>query len=416
VIESTVYTERLPNGNYPVAIDDLILNDGSTAEITIPANNKSDTIVFYDNPLDDNYGTNTQMAIRGIELIGNVEQGDEIVLYSQLKSPDGQSRQRSIILNQANTTLNKQNQFHIGGNGDLWGFSTLDMTNMEDWETELTISNTLSNSESGLTFGDIYLIFHVEQVDQQDAKIYIEGEDIAYYGAFVTDVKVPEGLETDTKFLDIDGTDTNDCYRQNIREKTIKIEFEIGDNCSLTEATESLRQLTKLLVNERDEYNRPIPKQLRLSHYPEVYWEYIMEKPLDTEIEISSYKCKAELTIPAGTSYDLENTVTSSTGYVNGIASINPTIIVKPTDDIISITETVTGQEFHIGYTSWGDKLLEIDCENRIAWLKESEEDTEAENLNKYVDFNSDWFSIIGEYAFAGTNCIIRTVDYQERW
>ena len=417
IVESSVYTERLENGIYPIAIDDLILNDGSTAEVTLSANNQSDTIVFYDYPLDDNYGTNTSMAVRGIELVGNVEQGDEIVLYSQLKSPDGESRQRSIILNNADTTLNKHNSFSIGGNGDLWGFSTLDMVNMEDWETELTISNTLSNSESSLTFGDVYLIFHVEQVDQQEAKVYIEGEDIAYYGAFVTDAKVPEGLETDTKFLDIDGTDTNDCYRQNIREKTIKLEFEIGDNCSLTEATESLRQLTKLLVNERDEYNRPIPKRLQLSHYPEVYWEYVMEKPLDADLELSSYNCKAELTIPAGTSYDLENTTTASTGYVNGIASVNPNIIVKPISEIITIREAVSEQEFNMGYAGgWEDKILEVDCENRIVWLKESEDDTEAENLNKYVDFNSDWFSIIGEYAFEGTGCIIRTVDYQERW
>lgn len=153
------------------------------------------------------------------------------------------------------------------------------------------------------------------------------------------------------------------------------------------------------------------------SHYPDVYWEYIMEEAFDSELDINTYIVKAKLTVPAGTSYDRKTTTTSNTGYVNGLASINPLLIVKPTDEVVTIRETVTGQEFHIGYTGeWGDKILEIDCEDRICWLKTDEEDTDPVNMNKYIDYNSDWFVLKGEYAFEGVNCIIRTVDYAERW
>ena len=418
IVEEEQYNGRTPNGNYPEPIDDLVLNDGSTSEVTMDSYTKSETIVFYDLPLTDNYGTNTEMAIRGIELTGNVEQSDRVTLYAKLQSPNGESRERSIVLDDNETSLDTDNSFSIGGNGDLWGFSTLDIVNLEDWEIELTATNTLEETTANLNYGDIQLNLYIEQVTTQNITCYINGEDIRYYGVFLTDIKIPEGLQTDTKYLDIDGTDTNDAYRQNIREKTITIEFDLGNDCDINANTQSLREFTKLLVNDRDEYNRPIPKRIEFSHYPDVYWEYIMEEALDHKLEIGSYiDGKVKLTIPAGTSYDKESTTTSNTGYVNGIATIHPNIIFKPTDTVVTIRETVTGQEFHIGYTGgWNDKIVEIDCDNRIAWLKTNEDDIDPVNLNKYVDYNSDWFRLKGEYSFTGVNCIIRTVDYSERW
>lgn len=417
IIEETDYTERKPNGNYPAPIDDLVSPDNVSSETQIPSFTQTETIVFYNLPLDDNYGTNTEMAIRGIELTGNIEQSDRLVLYANLKAPTGESRQRSLVINDYETHPDSVNEFHIGGMGDLWGFSTLDMINMEDWEAELTISNTIENTDASINFGSVQLILYVEPVTEQTSKVYVEGEDLAYYNAFITNITVPEGLETETDYLKIDGTDTNDPYRQNVKEKPIIIEFDIGESCNLEDNTLSLRDLTRLLVNDRDEYNRPIPKRLELSHYPDVYWEYIMEKALDAEIEISNYHCKAELTIPAGTAYDKVNTTTAATGYVNGIATINPVILVKPTGENISITEEITGQQFYIGYSGdWIDKILEIDCENRICWLKQNEDDDDPVNLNGYVDYNADWFRLKGEYHFTSTNGVVMTVDYAERW
>ena len=418
IVEEEQYNGRTPNGNYPEPIDNLVLNDGSTSEVTMDSYTKSETIVFYDLPLTDNYGTNTEMAIRGIELTGKVEQSDRITLYAKLQSPNGESRERSIVLDDNETSLDTDNSFTIGGNGDLWGFSTLDIINLEDWEIELTATNTLEETTANLNYGDIQLNLYIEQVQSQNITCYINGEDIRYYGVFLTDIKIPEGLQTDTKYLDIDGTDTNDAYRQNIREKTITIEFDLGNDCDINANTQSLREFTKLLVNDRDEYNRPIPKRIEFSHYPDVYWEYILEEAMDHKLDIGSYiDGKVKLTIPAGTSYDKESTTTSNTGYVNGIATIHPNIIFKPTDTVVTIRETVTGQEFHIGYTGgWNDKIVEIDCDNRIAWLKTNEDDIDPVNLNKYVDYNSDWFRLKGEYSFTGVNCIIRTVDYSERW
>ena len=417
IIEEDEYEQRLQNGQYPVPIENTITYEDSS-EIVLDAYNISDTIVFYDLPLDDNYGTDTEKAIRGIELVGNIEQSDRLTLYAKLKSPNGESRQRSIIINDYDTNLDSNNKVHIGGNGDLWGFNTLEITHLEDWEIEFSISNNLEETSSSINFNQIQLILYIETVQPQNITAYINGEDIRYYGVFLTDVNIPEGLQTETDYLKVDGTDTNDAYRQNITSKEITLEFDLGEDCDLEANTLSRREFAKLLVNDRDEYNRPIPKRIEFSHYPDVYWEYIMEEAIEDKIEIGSYTDgKVKLTIPSGTSYDKETTVTSNTGYVNGLATINPIIYVRPTDEVITVRETVTGQEFHIGYTGgWQNKILEIDCINKNVWLLENEEDDEPLLLNKYVDWNSSWFRLKGEYNFTGINCVVRTVEIRERW
>ena len=84
----------------------------------------------------------------------------------------------------------------------------------------------------------------------------------------------------------------------------------------------------------------------------------------------------------------------------------------------IEVLESISNQKFNITYkdTSWIGKIVEIDCNDRICWLKENDEDTEPINISAYVDINSDWFKLHNEYNFETVNCVIRTVDYIERW
>ena len=86
-------------------------------------------------------------------------------------------------------------------------------------------------------------------------------------------------------------------------------------------------------------------------------------------------------------------------------------------ENVIEINELVSSQRFSMGYDGdWQSKIVELDCANRIAYLKTNEDDTQPIDISKYVDFNSDWFSLHGEYSFSGTNCVIRRVEFQERW
>ena len=416
IIEKPTYTERETNGNYPEPINNLIINDGSTAEQNIPENNQSTPIILYNYPLDEDYGTNETTSIRGLQINGNIEQTDDLVLTCKLISPTGASGERTIVLNSQDSTIDSDTEFQFGGLGDLWGFTTEDLINLEDWEIQITAQNILLEGEANINYGDIQLTIYTEKLEQQLINIKIDGEDLSYYGAFIQDAKIPEGLDTDTSFLNIDGTDTNDAYRQNIREKTIELELTL-DGCDLQTNTDLLRQLTRLLVNEKDQYNRPIPNTIEFSHYPDVYFEYIMQDTLEVTNDAGAYTVKAKLVIPAGTAYSKQTTTTNITGFVQGIAAINPVISFKPQAETIIIKELETGQEFHMGYSGdWQNGIVEIDCEDRKALLKTTEEDLNPVDISSYVDFNSDWFCLHGEYSFSASGCVIRTVEYSERW
>lgn len=413
IIEKSVYKGREQTGNYPEPISNLL--DENIAETSIPNLDTTETIILYDFPLEEEYGTDETHSIRGIEVTGTIEQADEMVLSAKLVSPSGETGERTIIINNQDT-MDSQTEFRFGGLGDLWGFQTTDLTSLEDWEVQIFANNILLEEEANLNFGDIRIGFYIEQLQEQLINVKVNGEDLSYYGAFIEDAKIPEGLDTDTSFLSIDGTDTNDAYRQNIREKVIELEMSIGE-CDLQTSTDMLRQLTKLLVNEKDEYNRPIPNTIEFSHYPDVYFEYIMTDTMDITTSAGSYTIKAKLTIPAGTAYSKQNTSTNITGFVQGIASVNPIISLKAQDNVITLQETVTGQKFTIGYDGdWQTGIVEIDCEERKVYHKTNEDDTEPTDLSKYVDFNSDWFNLHGEYNFNASGCTVRKVEFTERW
>ena len=331
-----------------------------------------------------------------------------MVCLVKLHSPNGDIGQRSIVLSGEETEL------IVGGLGDLFGFKTLEMKNLKDWQVELSFTNILTNSQSSITYNDVSITFYVEQVEHYEIEAYVEDENLSYYGAFIENLKLPEGLETDTSFLTIDGTDTNDAYRQNIREKTIELEFHISA-CDIKTSADMLRQLTRLLLNAKDQYNRPIPKRIRFSHYPDVYYEYIIEDSLNVETEVTGYQVTAKLTIPAGTSYSLEDVVTNTVGNVKGLAAVNPIIQLRPGGQNIQVNETVTGQSFNIGYSGdWEENTVEIDCEDRKVFILQ-DGDTRID-ISRYVDYNSDWFRLSGEFEFEGINCTILTVTFNERW
>jgi len=413
IIEKTVYKEREDTGNYPLPIKNLITND-LTSTISIEDNNTSTPVIIYNYGLDDGYGSDENKIIRGFEVSGEISQTDEVVLTATLTNTEGISGQRSIILNPLDN--DEETSFKLGGLGDLWGFKSTEIKELEDWEIQVVLNNILMEDVINANYGGITFTIYVEQLEPQNINVKVDDEDLSYYGAFIEDVVIPEGLDTNTSLLSIDGTDTNDAYRQNIREKTITLTLTI-DDCDLKTNTDMLRQLTKLLINDRDEYNRPIPRHIQFSHYPDIYFEYIMEKSMDITNEAGGYTVKAELVVPAGTGYTVETSATNVYGFVQGLAAINPIITLKPQGDEITIKELISEQTFTMGYSGdWQSGIVEINCEDRIVLLKTSEDDNYPLDISKYVDFNSDWFRLHGEYSFSSTGCVIRTVEYQERW
>ena len=409
IIEKQVYNNREASGTYPVPIEAL-LDGEDIATLELASNQTSQGAVLYDFPVDETISTNDKLAIRGLQVRANIEATDNLVIQAKLHSPNGELGNRSILID------SQDEEIVIGGLGDLWGFTTLQMQHLGLWELELSVANILSQSDSSILFNNVEIIFYLETVEKQEITIKVEDEDIAYYGAFIDTIQIPEGLETNTSYITIDGTDMNDAYRQNIREKTITIDFNISE-CDLKTSTDLLRQITKLFTNEKDQYNRPIPKRIQFSHYPDDYFEYIMEEAFDVKNEITGYNIQAKLTIPSGTSYSRKDTVTNTVGNANGLAALRPRITIQPSTANIEIKETLSEQKFTMTYPNdWTDKIIEIDCDDRIVLLKDDADDDDGVDISKYVDHNSDWFRLSGEFQFEAINCVIRTVTFNERW
>jgi hypothetical protein len=408
IIEESVYNSRERNGIFPTPILSTISPSEQFSTEVIPEYQTGNSIVAYELPLDDIDLTDT--VVRGLSVSLDVEYTDQLILTCKLKNHNKITGERSCVVNPIT-----ENTVTFGDSTDKWGFTESQLTNFEDWEIEIQANNLFDNeqNQSSLLFNNITFTLYTTTLDTQTVKCLVEGENLAAYDAFITDIEIPAGLETDVKYLDVDGTDTNTAYRQNIKEKEIKLSFDI-DACTIDEATQYLQDITQLLVNERDELNYPIPKRIEFSHYPGIYWEYILEKTIKAEPKVGSYECEATLTIPAGTAYTNDEITTGTTGKVNGIAKINPTIVIIPTNEHIEIEETITGQKFSMTYNEWSSSdTVEINTANRQVILNSDDEDNT--NITPYVDYNADWFKIQGEYVFEPSGCIIQTISRIER-
>lgn len=414
IIEADTYKERLKPGTYPISLINLLPDHNEdVSNLILEGNGTGDAIIIYDYDLDEGYGTNEQMVVRGIELNADISYTDNLNIVARLLSPDGEVGTRSAVLMENEDEENET--LVLGGLGDLWNYKPSQLTNLEDFEIELIASNTLNDEESIITFNNVQLVIYVENLFNQRINVTIEDESLAAYGAFVETVNIPEGLITDTSYLTIAGTDLNDAYRQNIREKKITLEMSLND-CEIESNTLLLQQLTQLFVNEKDEYNRPIPKRITFSHYPNVVFEYIMEDALDISGDAGAYTVKADLVIPAGTSYSKKEIVTNVNGIANGLASVNPVITVKASEKDIIIKEVLSEQSFNMSLPADAlEKVIEIDCEDRKVYLKE-DEDEEGVDISGYVDMGVDWFRLHGEYEFESNGCVIRTISFYERW
>ena len=376
----------------------------------VPAMSATNPIKIYDLPLGEDYGTNEDIAIRGIAITGEIEHNDNLILVASAKT-DKTTINRSVLLDE------EDSEFTIGGLSDNWGLFTSEIQNMENWEFYLQFQNNDESNDAVISISNLQIVIWIQTVQKQAVTVWIEGQNLAYYGAFVTDLAIPTGMKTDTDYINIKGTDVNDPYVQVVREKEIQLELDVSETCDLSTNTNLLQDLSNLILTERDEYNRPIPKRLETSYRPDVYFEYITTDDFDNSIDIADYTMKVKLIVPAGTAYSKEDVVTGSVGISRGLTPVEPLILIKPSGEDVEIKDEVTNQKFNFNFPAeWEDRLVEIDCPSKRLFLLESELDDEPVDITSNVDLNADWFVLKGEYNFTSINASIKTVTFTERW
>ena len=391
--------------NIPEPIEYLI-TDGENANLDIPAFTTTNLIVLYEPLFGEGFGTNEDMAIHGIEVGLDIETNDNIICSATLKGPNGESGSESILIDSNNS------EYTIGGKYDLFGLKVSDMEELSEWEIDLAFTNN-NSEEVDVIINKIDLTAYYVDVTPSNETVTVDGENLAWYNAFLDNVKIPMGLETDTEYVTVKGADVNKASLMNVRGKEIEIDITI-DGCDLTETQEMASQLMKLLTNERDDLNRPIPKIVEFSFVPNEYFEYVKEDASDSAINISDYELKIKLQVPSGTSFANDETVTGASGVVNSITKINPVINVVPSSDVVEIIEEKTGQQFNMGYSGWVGKYVAIDCENRTITVRD-EEDDEPTDISYAGDMNNDWFSLNSSFIFKCTGCVLQNVTWVNR-
>ncbi len=410
VTESIYYDGREKNRIYLEPLENVITPDAETPSVLVPAMSYSNPVIMYDLPLGEDFGTDDEMAIRGIAITGEIEHNDDLTIIASIRT-DQTTINRSIVLD------DEASEFTIGGLSDIWGLNTADIKNMEDWDFNIQFQNTDEENEAAIGISNVQIGVWVQPITEQTVKVYVEEQNLAWYGAFVSNVEIPTGIKTDTDFININGTDVNDPYIQSIREKEIELELDISEVCDLETNTNLLQDLSNLLVNERDEYNRPIPKRLEVSFYPNIYWEYIVKDDFENSIEVDDYTMKLKLIVPSGTGYGKEDIVTGNTGFARGLTPVEPIILLKPSGEDVTITEETTDQTFNFNFLEiWADSFVEIDCPNKRVWLLESELDEDPRDITAHADINTDWFVLRDDYNFSSINASIKSVTFTERW
>lgn len=421
IIDSDYYDQkgRVTQNALPYPIMNAA-GDGETSSLTINTFQESNPILLYDFELPDNFSTNDEIAIRGIKLTADIIADDECIINAKLKLDGGVTGERSLVLAPLDT-MSEEGQITLGGSTDLWGFTVGEMQNLDQAEIELSFNNLFTNENnqvqlqiSNITVTVYYL--NITQINEIE-KCLINDENIAWYGAYLKSLADLHGLKTDTNYITVKGTDTNEPYVQTIQEKEIEIDFGI-DADTVKESSELMKSFVRHITNERDKYNKPILNKIEFPNlYPDEHWDFILDGGVSHSVSFKEQEGTLKLIIPAGTSYSNEDTYANTRGYNNGIANVNPIITAIPLAETVEITETVHNQNWKIQYPFPENSLLEINCNDRTATLKTIEDENNAgTDITAYADYNSDWFLLyLGEFNFESQTSIIRTVQYNER-
>ena len=206
LIESRVFKGWERNGNFPEPIQEL-LGTVELSDLSLDLFESSNTIVFDKFPLGENYSVTDTFAITGIVLLADVEFSDQLSVTAKLCKDNDHSGERSILVGDVESD-NDVSTISIGGQYDLWGFNISDITNLEDWRVELSLNNIYSNADDKgeIKFNNIRLVVYSNKVKSNLIQVHVEDENVRHYGMFVNDVKIPEGVETDVRYISIDGT------------------------------------------------------------------------------------------------------------------------------------------------------------------------------------------------------------------
>lgn len=354
--------------------------------------------------LDDN------SIIRGVGVSMDVIASHETRINCSLNEQSS----RSVLV-----PASSQDPVHveIGGDYDRWDCPQELLSLLTDLKLSLEL---LGDTSTNVQLNNLRISVNTLEIDTNQYACFVDGEDTRVYGLLFNDIIIPEGITGTANFLDLKNRDNSLCTSLVVNKKEITLKFYILGH-GLRNSTELLHQIGRLFTNNRDRYNRPIPKIIRFSHLPDRYFEFINEKGIDNNLIIHEYECSISLILPDGLAFREGLTSTGAIGVNNSLINVYPTIKISNislTEDII-ITEIRNSQGVQTMKISNPKNLIkessviEINCEQQQCFLYN--EIGEAVDITWLVDYNCTWFLLEHNYEFQCSNAKIESVTFQER-
>lgn len=384
----------------------LLLSNNDFAELNLESLQKSGSYVFEDINTAG-LETDETILVTGFKITGDcILSGDTIItagIYSLKDELLQESSPQSCVLDSDTT------QISIGGTYDNWGLN-LNQINIADLRFYLQLQNMTTDSLNILLNNLELTIFYT--IDQTGGVrgFTIEGTHSKLFGIMLDEDGIPRGANNDVNYSDVTGADGKYPTRSNIKEKTIKLKFNVISE-ALTESDSLMDRIIQWISNERDKYNKPISKGIIFDLEPHKQYNYILEKPITANRNFEDFECEAELIIPDGVAESVDTKITGMVGTNNGLTRVFPVIKLLTTGSEIVITESIENQTMTIHYEFTRGTALIYDAKTKKII------DTDGNDYTEYIDMNSDRLILNNQYNFSNTTgATIQSISFKERF
>lgn len=384
----------------------LLLSNNDFAELNLESLQKSGSYVFEDINTAG-LETDETILVTGFKITGDcILSGDTIItagIYSLKDELLQESSPQSCVLDSDTT------QISIGGTYDNWGLN-LNQINIADLRFYLQLQNMTTDSLNVLLNNLELTIFYT--IDQTGGVpgFTIEGTHSKLFSIMLDEDGIPRGANNDVNYSDVTGADGKYPTRSNIKEKTIKLKFNVISE-ALTESDSLMDRIIQWISNERDKYNKPISKGIIFDLEPYKQYNYILEKPITADRNFEDFECEAELIIPDGVAESVDTKITGMVGTNNGITRVFPVIKLLTTGSEIVITESIENQTMTIHHEFTRGTALIYDAKTKKII------DTNGNDYTEYIDMNSDRLVLNNQYNFSNTTgATIQSISFKERF
>lgn len=385
----------------------FLISNENFAELNLEALQKSGSYVFEDINTAG-LETDETILVTGFKITGDcILSGDTVItagIFSLKDEVLHESNPQSLVLDSESIIIS------IGDTYDNWGLN-LNQINIADLRFYLQLQNMTTESLNVLLNNLELTIFYT--VDQTGGApgCTIEGTHSSLFGIILDKDDIPRGTNNDVNYSDVTGADGKYPTRSNIKEETIKLKFDVVSE-ALLESNSLMDRIIQWISNERNKYNKPLPKGVIFDLDPDKQYNYILEKPITADRKFEDFECEAELVIPDGVAESVNPKVTGMIGVNNGLTRVFPVIrLLTDGSTEIVINESIENQSMTIHHTFTLNTVLIYDAKTKTLT------DTDGNDYTADIDINSSRLVLNKRFDFSGTTgASVQTVTFKERF